>query len=167
MELFTFFLHGYSCEDISRMHRGISIGQILCARVNGNWDIRKEEHLNNLLGTVKSKVQQTVLESVDSLTKQLNVTHRMLDAAIKKYEQTGDEGELRKFGLFNVKGYATALKSLLQMTGQETAQQIQVTHTIDEKNEKTIDSVATRPIIPEEAAAILRLAAEAKKKKQE
>lgn len=150
-KFFALFLQGSTCEEITRLNRGFSLGQLVEARVEGEWDRRRDEYLEDLLGNVRGLVQQSHLEAVRFMVDQLAAVHKKWGDAARKYIQSGDEKDLKDFGIDGVKAYKTAVEVLQKLTGAENKpQEIRHYHT----GEVAVAS-ARRPLTSKEAAAIV------------
>jgi hypothetical protein len=127
---YALFLQGSSFEDIARLNRGFSVGQIIECACNGNWFQQKDDYLEDLLKNVRGIVQQTAVESISFIATQLSAVHKKFGDSAKRYIQTGDESELRGFGIDGIKEYKVAIEALQKLTGQEgkTTQDVTVHH---------------------------------------
>ena len=152
-KFFSLFLKGETIEEIVRLNRGYSLGQIVEARVDGDWDARRERYLQDLLDNTRSLVQQTALESIRFVADQLAVAHKRHGEAARRYIQTGDETHLTGFTVESLKDYKSAVETFQKLTGQDNKQQVQ------HSGHVTVDSVAAehRPLTPAEAANIIKL----------
>lgn len=117
--LFSLFLQGIDCMEIVRLNRGVSLGQVIAARVEGRWDEQRQDHLNALLKETRTRLQQTTLEAVDFVTTQLAAAHKLYGDRVKKFLQTGDEKDLGGFSIHGWKGYREAVDLLKTLTGQD------------------------------------------------
>jgi hypothetical protein len=155
-KLFQLFLNGKSTDEIHRLNPQLSLGQIVSARIEGRWDERREEHLDQLLTSTSMRVQQITLETADFVCDLFAVANREHGDKLRRYLQTGDEKELGDFRITSLAGFKTAIEILQKLTGQErqTTQKVhgavEVVHRPD-----PILSVA-RPPAPAEAADVLK-----------
>ncbi len=149
---FALFLKGETVEEIVRLNRGYSLGQVTQARVDGDWDARRDSYLQDLLENTRSIVQQTALESIKFVADIMAAAHKKHGEAARKYIQTGDEAALTGFAIEGLKEYKTAVETLQKLTGQDAKTQVKHEHTI-------VDAVAPehRPLSAEEASKIIRL----------
>lgn len=96
-KLYSLYLNGNTCDDIQRLNPGLTLGQIVHARVIGDWDIRREKYQESLLQKTEERHRQVALESINFLSDLLAVTNLRYGQKLKKYlqfEQEADLGEL-------------------------------------------------------------------------
>lgn len=156
-KFFNLFLQGKSCEDIRRLNQTISLGQIVAARIEGDWDALRKEHLDQLLRETSLRVQQTTLQTADFVCDLLAVANKEHGDQLRKYLQTGDPKELGSFRIDSLKSLREAVEVLQKLTGQDKQT------TIHHKGEVQ-HSVSPLPILQankapsaDEAARVLKL----------
>jgi hypothetical protein len=120
---FSMFLQGIDCSEIVRLNPGMSLGQLVTARVEGKWDEKRQEHIEKLLRDTALRLQQTTLEGIDFMAAQLAAVHKIEGDKIKRYLQTGDEKELGNFSIKDLVGYRQVLSIMKTLTGQDSAPQ--------------------------------------------
>jgi hypothetical protein len=156
-KLFALFLNGRTTEQIRKANEQFSLGQIVHARIVGEWDRRYQEHIDSLLENTKQRYQQVTLESVGFIADLLAATNKMHGDRITRFIQTGDPKELGDLQINSLQGYKTAVELLQKLTGQDKQQkvggEIVVTHKADESMQQT----QQRAPDSEEAAGILKL----------
>lgn len=120
-EMFQLFLSGKDCLEIVRLNKGITLGQIVQARIKGEWDIRRDEYLDNLLKSTQSRYQQAQLEVIGFAADGMAVYHRMWGDACKRFLQTGDPKDLGPFRdkFENMKSYNDFFLLMRTASGQE------------------------------------------------
>lgn len=155
-KLFALYLNGKTTEDIRRLNPQFSLGQIVHARVNGNWDELRQRHVEELLLGVKSRVQQITLESVNFVADLLAAANKVHGDKISRYLQTGNEKELGDLQISSLQGYKQAVELLQKLTGQDKQQKVGGEITIMHKADESMASVGKAPS-SEEAADILKL----------
>jgi len=138
--MFELFLIGKSCEQIQRANPAFQLGQIVSARIQGEW---AQAQTANLLADM------------------LFVANKLNAAKLEKFLQTGDERHLGNLRIENVKSLKEVMELLLQTTGQGGQKRVGGTiehkHTVEniasdkKEEEKTADS--------EEASKILEFLA--------
>jgi len=158
---FALFLKGESIEEICRLNRGFSLGQVCFARVEGEWDEKRDMYLQDLLTSTRAIVQQTALESIRFVADVMAAAHKKHGEAARRYIQTGDEADLKGFAIDDLRAYKTAVETLQKLTGQENKVQSEVTH--HHRVEAQI-APAHRPLNSKEASNIVKLAANKVKK---
>lgn len=119
VRLYALFLKGESCDDIVRLNRGYSLGQICQARVENEWDKRRDEYLQDLFAGVRSILQQSTMESVRFISDQLAAVHKKFGESARRYVQSGDDKDFNTFGIDDIRSYKNAVETLQKITGQE------------------------------------------------
>ena len=117
-ELQNLFNRGYSCQEISEHNKGISLGQVVRARADFDWDNKRQEYIINLMREAKPTLQATQYEALRFLTDAMAVHHKMWGEKFRKYLQTGTESELAGFELSG-RQYKEMFEMLLKATGQD------------------------------------------------
>lgn len=118
-KFFSLFLNGTSCEEIARLNKGVSLGNIVRARVEGKWDLKRAEHIEHLLLTTRERLQQISLESVEFVSNMLAAAHKLYGDKFKQFLQTGQEADLGPFSIHGLKAYKEAIELLKTITGQD------------------------------------------------
>lgn len=126
--LFTLFISGTSLKEIAALNPQYSLGQIVYAAVEGNWDKKRREYLDDLLSRARDQLAQTVAESASFLNKAFQVAHKKIGDRMQKYLQTGDELYLKEldFDFSTVKKYKDGIDMLLRVTGQDRVKSVHV-----------------------------------------
>jgi hypothetical protein len=153
-ELFSLYLNGSSTEEIAALNPNFSLGMIVRAKVDGLWDMRREEHLDRLLSTVKDRAMQVQLESVVLTSDMLASANKMFGNKFKKFLQTGDDKELGTLKIDSLKQYRDAVDLFMKLTGQDKKMEI--------KSDTKTTVEFTGKLNPTQAAALLKLADPAK-----
>lgn len=142
---------------------GVTWGQIIHAKVMGEWDDKLREHTETMLTDTVSKVQRVNLESVNAIAGYLEAINKDIEARVSIARATGDSTTLQQIPL---KDYAQAqqvLKSLTSQAGQQSKQQQALgAHKGPKKKKLVISATSTVPSSDEAAEAMQRLL-EAKK----
>jgi len=132
-KLFALYLNGKDCEEIRRLNQQYSLGEIVAAKVQGDWDRRRQEHLDRLLAVTAERVQQAGAETIDLICDMLAVANREHGDKLRRYLQSGDERDLGDFRIASLPALKMAIESLQKLTGQEQQKVVkvsgQVTHT--------------------------------------
>lgn len=168
-ELFALYLQGISCFELARLNKGISLGQIVYARVEQEWDRQRTIHINTLMAEVRTRVQQTHLEGVDFIATQLAVAHKLYGDKLKEYLQTGDESKLGGFSIHSFRTYKEAVEIMKLLTASEVERR-DVTgdithHHVVEGGGPT--PVASQELTPAAAQSIISAFVAKKKQNQE
>lgn len=154
-KLFDLFLRGHNCEEIARLnHPHIKIGQVVAARVEGDWDRRRKEHLDGLLASTSQRVQQATMETAEFVCDLLAVANREHGDRLRRYLQTGDPKELGDFKITSLFGLKQAIEVLQKLTGQEQARGAAK---LPEAPAQHQAPTAPSPPTPQEAARVLKL----------
>jgi hypothetical protein len=150
-QLFNLFLQGKGCDEIVRMNPGLRLGQVVAARVEGDWDRRREEHLDRLLTETSLRVQQTTLETADFVCDLLAVANKEHGEKLRRYLQTGSKSELGDFKIESLSGLKSAIEVLQKLTGQDKQQKMVVS------GEVVHTTGPATPLSSDEADKALRL----------
>lgn len=164
-KLFRLFLNGKSTHEIHRINSQYSLGQIVDARIKGEWDRRSQEHLDELLTGVKLRVQQVTLETIDFFADLIAAANTMHGDAIKKYLQTRNPDDLGKLRIDSLDGYKKAIELFQKLTGQDKQSNVGGTLTVMHKVDESMKSKGGNVPTPEEAAEVLKLLAAAATRK--
>ncbi len=149
--LYQLYLQGQSCEDIRRVAVGFSLGQVVAARIVGEWDSKVAGYRENLVANVPIQAEQTHLEAVDFLGNLLKATYMKYGDKIRKYLATGDEAHLIDVPLpKSVREFGAVMDLFMKSTGQDKRRvEVSGTLKVDHRN-GTATAVSS-----EEAAGIL------------
>jgi hypothetical protein len=153
--LFNLFLLGKTCEEIRRLNQQLQLGQIVAARVEGRWDERREEHLDQLLNATTQRVQQTTLETADFVCDILAVANREHGDRLRRYLQTGDDTELGDFRVTSLTTLKVAIETLQKLTGQDKQQKLTVTGDLTTRQAPAQEALPSS----DQAASVLKLLA--------
>lgn len=119
--MFAAYLQGQTCEDIAELMPGFSLGQIVHARVVGDWDVKRDEHMQRMLNTMRGRVAQSELETVDLIANLIAASKKAIDQKVRKYLISGDENELKGVPIAtSLKEWTALYELLLRATGQDT-----------------------------------------------
>lgn len=151
-KLFNLFLQGKSTEEIRRLNQTLKLGAIVAARIEGRWDERREEHLDQLLSSTMQRVQQATLETADFVCDLLAVANREHGDKLRKYLQSGDESELGEFRINNLTSLKTTIEALQKLTGQERQTNVKVSGEVLHRPDSS-----DRTITASEAGSALKL----------
>lgn len=120
-KLYSLYLNGNNCEEIQKLNPNLTLGQIVHARVIGDWDIRKQNYLESLLQKTEERHRQVSMENLNFLSDLLAVTNMRYGNKLKKYirdEQDVDLGELA-ISLKQYKELAELHQKLAGVDGQK------------------------------------------------
>jgi hypothetical protein len=137
--LFQLYLMGKSLDEIQRTNKAYTLGMMVQCKVDGNWDERLDEYMQELLDGVKDRVRQTQLEAIYFTTDQLSLTHARFRQGMMKYLETGDESHLGDLVIKNAKQYREAIELMMLLTGQDNPTkkvEQKVTHKVEVVEEK-------------------------------
>lgn len=117
--LYALFLRGTTCAEISRLNKGIGLGQVCRERVADGWDRRRDEYRQELLAATKDRVLQVQLESAEFLANELSAAHKLHGDKAKLYLQGGDEKDLGSFSISSIREYRETLAALRELVAKE------------------------------------------------
>ncbi len=130
--LYERFLHGSSCADIAALNPGISLGQIVQARLVQEWDRRRNEYVDDLLKTTESKHKQVALETINFVSDLLSANNTRFNNKLQKFLKTGQEKDLEDLAM-NLKQFKEMAdlhhKLLATQTEKRTVVTGEVLHT--------------------------------------
>jgi hypothetical protein len=133
-QFYNLFLQGNNCEEIQRLNpNGFSLGAIVRARMEGDWDLRRREYQRQLMDSARERVQQVTLETVDRLANELAASNKLINDRVKKFLQTGDPAELQGTSVGSIRHLKEAVEMLQKLTGQDVKKQ-QVGGTVEHRH---------------------------------
>lgn len=130
--LFELWLNGCDCAEIHRLNPALALGQVVAARVSGEWDRRREEHQSRLLDETSDRVKQVQLESVGFVANLMAAANKMHGDSVKAFLQTGDPADLGALRIDSLSAYQKAVDLLMKLTGQDKQVKVlaDVTHRV-------------------------------------
>jgi hypothetical protein len=146
-QFYELYLQGASCSEIAKLNPGFDLGLIVKAKVDHDWEQKRQLYLDELSESVKTAVQKASLETIQFASDALSVFHKMAGTKFRKYLQTGDEAELGPFANMSMKSYKDFVELLMKLTGRDSdSKQLIVgevvhTHTV-RSDEKTVEGEA-------------------------
>jgi hypothetical protein len=157
-KFFELFVIGKSCEEIRKLNAGFSLGQIMAARLEGEWEKKRNEAAEALFEGAKQRVQQTMLETAMVFCDILTAKNKQYSDKIMRYIQTGDEAQLADLQLGGIKGYKDLIEALQKIAGQEPSRLINdivKKNKQEQTNEGETASIPAGSFSSEQAAKIL------------
>lgn len=152
-DFFELFLQGSSCEEISKLNPAFGLGIIIKARLDHDWDGKREEYITGLFSNIKEKIQKNQLEAIEFSALSMSVFHKLWSTKFKKFIQTGNEAELGDLKDMSFKVYKDISENILKLTGQDKKQQVvsgEIVHKVEAP-------AANKPISSKDAANILKI----------
>lgn len=157
-EFFSLFLQGYSTFDIVKANPSFSLGLIVRARVDFNWDKHRDKYLEDLFGGIKEKISKVQMEAVSFTTDAMSVYHKLIGNRFKKFIQTGDEETLGDWKEFSFKNYKDFSEILLKLTGQNGKEGIKIEVNAKPEPRNSVDvEVIARPTVSDAADLLEKL----------
>lgn len=164
-KLFVLFLNGKSCDEIRRLNPALTLGQIVDARVRGEWDRRKVECVDDLLTSAADRVRQVSLETVSVICDLLAAKNSAYRDKILKFMQSGNEDDIKDLGALGIGGYRQLLDVLQKLTGQANAKHISGTvRCVHEGASLGDESSKPGLLSPEEAESVMAGVIEGKRR---
>lgn len=115
--MFQLYLRGMSCEDIRQL-TGFGLGQVVEAKVRGQWDRRKTEYDASLLldgaEAIKRSQLEAALLSADMITAAATLNRKR----IAKYLMSHDEKDLGDLSIGSLGALQKALEIMMTATRQ-------------------------------------------------
>ena len=124
IKMFELYLAGKSCEDIRRLNPQFTLGQIVHARIEHEWDRQLKEYRDSLYSNARKYMEQVVMETTLTMGRILTAKNRVYEEKIAKYLQTGDETHLADLGLGGIDGYRKVVETLQKLTGQDQVKSV-------------------------------------------
>ncbi len=159
-QLFGLFLNGKNTEEIRRLNPLLTLGQIVSARIEGDWDKRRDEHLDRLLADTSGRIQQATMETSELICDMLAVANKEHGDKLRKYLQTGNEADLGDFKVDSLGNLKQAIEVLQKLTGQDKQSKLtlagEILHRESESDEKKLPTA-------EQANNVLKLLVGSKK----
>jgi hypothetical protein len=146
--LLKMYLMGKSLDEIQRTNKTFTLGMMVQAKLEGQWDERKLQYQTDLLDKVQERVKQTQLEAIHFASDQLGLAHAKFRERMSQYLETGDESVFQGMVIGNMKDYREYLSLLRELTGQDSTKSVKHTHKVEktEPEEKTI--VVEAKVVP-------------------
>ena len=146
IKLFELFLAGKTCEDIRRLNPNFTLGQIVHARIDNEWDRRLKEHIESLYNNAAARISQVTLETALTLANLLSAKNKYYQDEVLLYLQTGKEEHLLKLGLGGLDGYKKLVEVMQKLTGTDNAKTVkgEITHTVKREEPQEVESTATQ-----------------------
>lgn len=153
LKFFELYLNGNSCLAIQKLNNNWHLGAIVSCAVQGQWEIKRQEHIASLLDGARQRIQQVTLESVNFLADVLAAANKQHGLKLKKFLQSGNEQDLGDLSINSLKQYREAVEMLMKMTGQDSKKTAEITH------HHTVEQVpaAATPINSIQAAKLLEI----------
>lgn len=121
VKIFSLFLNGSSTEEIWRANDGrYSRGQIISARLDGNWDEKVAKYNDELVAKHLERVKAITIESANFVADMLSVANRHNGDKLRKYLQEGNPEVLGDLQITSIQGYKTMVELFQSLTGQES-----------------------------------------------
>lgn len=160
---YALFAQGMSCEEIQRLNpNGFSLGAIVRARLDNNWDDKLIQHQVSLAENARTRLQQIQLETVERLALELAASNKLVSDKVKKFIQTGDVAEIAGMGIGSQRHLKEAIEMLQKLTGQ--GEKKTVSGVIEHKHSRTpmkadvtIEAEGPRKLTSGQALDLLKL----------
>lgn len=153
--MFDLFCNGKSCDDIRKIVKAYSYGQIVACRVIGDWDSRKEARRLATETEVPNQAPITLLEASDFLSDLILATNKRFSARLKQYRATGDELLLEGIPLpRNMKEYDTLIQLFMKASGQDTEKTVKYTGKVDINHQVGAPVAEGKPIEEDNEATL-------------
>jgi hypothetical protein len=125
-KLYELYLRGFSCEDIAAQNPGLNLGSVARARVDGNWDERRDQYTSGLLTDSAASLRQTAAESLNFLSLVLAVAHKEHGERLRRYLVTGDPKDLGDFRINNFSSYKLIIETIARLVGADQKKTVNV-----------------------------------------
>lgn len=131
-KFFTLFLNGQNCEEIQRLNpNGFSLGAVVRARIEDDWDEKKQEHQARIITEARERLQQITVETMNRVALELAASNKLATEKILLYMQTGEEEHLAGTNVGSLKHLKDMVEVLQKLTGQDQKKDVSgtVVHT--------------------------------------
>lgn len=124
--LFQLYLNGRTCSEIRHAAPQFGLGQIVFACIDGQWEKRRQEHMQAIMERVGDRVRQVTVEGAGFAADLMSVTHVMWQDAVNQFLVTRDPKVLEDLGLGvgSVRTYKELVELLAKLTGQDQKKQV-------------------------------------------
>src|SRR5271165_17752 len=132
-QLYELFLIGKTCREIAALNPTISLGLIVRARIEDEWDRQKFEYIMGLQKLTHDKVTKMQLEVMGHIALNFAVHHKLNEPSLLKFMQTGNKEDLA--GVFPI-----PYKQLIEFVSKLNEKPPNVNVTVNEagKPDKTV-----------------------------
>jgi len=89
-KIFNLFLHGKTFAEIRALNPTISLGQLVYAAVQGDWNARREEWQSTAVERAKTRAVMAITEGVQLAADMMAAINKQHRDNLAKYLQTGD-----------------------------------------------------------------------------
>jgi hypothetical protein len=164
-QLYELYLNGLSLDQIVERHRGLRLGELVRAAKEGDWPKRRLDYQNELLDTVRARVQQVQAESIFATTQLVAVMNKRFSDKALKFLETGDEKALDDIKEWSLPQFKTLVELLMRLTGQGGEKKVHVQGKVEHKHEAPAaasDLPPAKPLLagvtsPDDAAQVLAM----------
>jgi hypothetical protein len=165
VKFFELFINGSSAAEIHRLNPAFPVGAILDSQVRYKWAAERDRCAVELQQRVRESVIKAQLETTELMADMLRAAKRQHGDKLKKFIQSGNEKDLD--GVLNIESLHSLGKivdSLLKITGQDRVSKVKTENT-QNLNVNLTSSQSNEDLSPEEAAKVLEILADAKRRK--
>lgn len=157
--MFQLFLQGQTCDQIRSLNKGYSLGQVVRARVAGEWDKLRSEYQRDLLELTRIRAMQETLETTNFVGDMLAAARTEFGEKFRKYILTHDSKELGALRIESIKDLKDAVALFQMLTGQDKKQTVQgeVLHRHEHGASEQTAKVIGESLAPAVAAEVLQL----------
>jgi hypothetical protein len=128
LQLYSLFLDGSTLTEISELNPEVGLGTIVNSAVEGAWNLKKKEYLDELYNRAKDRAVQTVAEGANFVATLLATAHKKHGQKLKRFLQTEDPKELADcMTIDSLRSYREGVEILMKLTGQDNIKKVQVT----------------------------------------
>lgn len=145
--LFEPYLQGRTCAEIAALQQGVKLGDVVAAKVEYDWDARRDEYLDGLFNGVAQRVQQTQIETALMLCDVLAAFNRGQRECVARYLQTGDRAELGDIKVESLQGLKGVVDLLQRVTGTEPPRRVQVGGRMEHSHREVQDGGEPEPAL--------------------
>lgn len=119
LKAFAAFLDNMSCLEITEMYPELSMGALLKTRIQDEWDVKRNEFLEQLYLQAMNNAKKAHLDGVNFVSSITGIFHKKYAPMIKKYYVTGDPEDLGELKDLKFRDYKTTMELLIKMVALE------------------------------------------------
>jgi len=117
--LFLLFLRGLTCDEISKLNPGFTLGQVVDARVRWLWDRHRREYDARLMTDGADAIKRAQFEAALLAADMLAASAKLNRERLHRFMVTGDERDLGDLSIGSLRALKETVEVLLRATRQD------------------------------------------------
>lgn len=128
LQLYSLFLDGSTITEISDLNPEVGLGTIVNSALEGSWNLKRKQYLEELYSRAKDRAVQVVAEGASFVATLLSAAHKKHGQKLKRFLQTEDPKDLTDcMTIDSLRSYREGVEVLMKLTGQDSIKRVQVT----------------------------------------